>query len=121
MPERAPTRPTGPQDLVDLVVAAAADAPERPAVIAGDAVLTWAELDHEVGRVAHGMVSAGVVAGHRVALAMANRPELVVAYLAVLRVQAVAVPLNPRATADELARMLADIGPLWLVEVVLAE
>ena len=95
---------------MDLVVAAAADAAQQPAVVAGDTVLTWAELDHEVGRVAHGMVSAGVVAGHRVALAMANRPELVVAYLAVLRVQAVAVPLNPRATADELARMLADCG-----------
>ena len=110
MPERAPTRPAGPQDLVDLVVAAAADAPERPALVAGAEVLTWAELDHEVGRVAHGLVTAGVVAGHRVALAMANRPELVVAYLAVLRVQAVAVPLNPRATPDELARMLADCG-----------
>ena len=107
MAERAPTRPT---DLVDLVVAAAADAPERPALVAGETVLTWAELDHEVGRVAHGLVTAGVVAGHRVAIAMTNRPELVVAYLAVLRVQAVAVPLNPRATADELARMLADAG-----------
>ena len=107
MSERAST---GPTDLVDLVVAAAADAPERPALVARGTTLTWAELDAEVGRVAHGLVSAGVVAGHRVALAMVNRPELVIGYLAVLRVQAVAVPLNPRATADELARMLADSG-----------
>jgi long-chain acyl-CoA synthetase len=102
--------PGAPTDLVDLVVAAAATVPQRAALVADGTTLTWAELDEEVGRVAHGLSSAGVVAGHRVALAMANRPEMVVGYLAVLRVQAVAVPLNPRATADELARMLADAG-----------
>ena len=102
--------PGAPTDLVDLVVAAAATVPHRAALVADGTTLTWAELDEEVGRVAHGLSSAGVVAGHRVALAMANRPEMVVGYFAVLRVQAVAVPLNPRATADELARMLADAG-----------
>ncbi|GAB2629220.1 hypothetical protein GCM10027270_16230 [Nocardioides ginkgobilobae] len=102
--------PGAPTDLVDLVVAAAATVPGRAALVADGTTLTWAELDEEVGRVAHGLSAAGVVAGHRVALAMANRPEMVVGYLAVLRVQAVAVPLNPRATADELARMLADAG-----------
>lgn len=102
--------PGAPTDLVDLVVAAAAAVPQRAALVADGTTLTWAELDAEVGRVAHGLSSAGIVAGHRVALAMANRPEMVVGYLAVLRVQAVAVPLNPRATADELARMLADAG-----------
>ena len=104
-----------PTDLVDLVVAAAADAPQRAALVADGSTMTWAELDEEVGRVAHGLASAGVVAGHRVALAMANRPEMVVGYLAVLRVQAVAVPLNPRATADELTRMLADSGARMVV------
>lgn len=96
--------------LADLVSTAATDVPDAVALVHGDVRLTWAVLEEEVARVAHGLVAAGVVAGHRVALAMVNRPELVVSYLAVLRVQAVAVPLNPRATAEEVARMLADSG-----------
>ena len=96
--------------LADLVSTAATDVPDAVALVHGDVRLTWAVLEEEVARVAHGLVAAGVVAGHRVALAMVNRPELVVSYLAVLRVQAIAVPLNPRATAEEVARMLADSG-----------
>lgn len=102
--------PAADATLADLVSTAAADVPEAVALVHGDARLTWAALEEEVARVAHGLVASGVVAGHRVALAMVNRPELVVSYLAVLRVQAVAVPLNPRATAEEVARMLADSG-----------
>jgi long-chain acyl-CoA synthetase len=108
----APATPALPPDatLADLVPAAAAQDAGATALVHGSTRLTWGELEEEVSRVAHGLVAAGVVAGHRVALAMANRPEMVVAYLAVLRVQAVAVPLNPRATAEEVARMLADSG-----------
>lgn len=106
---------SSPTDLVDLVAAAAIEVPDHPALVAGGRTTTWGELDAEVGRVAHGLATAGVVAGHRVGLVMANRPEMVVGYLAVLRVQAVAVPLNPRGTAEELARMLADAGARLVV------
>ncbi|MEO5851502.1 MAG: AMP-binding protein [Nocardioides sp.] len=98
-------------DLAELVAQAAVDAPEDAAVVEADGrSLTWAQLDDAVGRVATGLGAAGVVAGHRVLLAMTNRCELVTAYFGVLRAQAVAVPVNHRASVDELARMLADSG-----------
>ena len=98
-------------DLAELLTQAAVDAPDHRALVEADGrSLTWAELDNEVGRVATGLGDAGIVAGHRVLLAMANRAELVAAYFGVLRAQAVAVPVNPRATISELARMLADSG-----------
>ena len=109
-PASPASAPPAEATLADLVSTAAVDVPDAVALVHGDVRLTWAALEEEVARVAHGLVAAGVVAGHRVALAMVNRPELVVSYLAVLRVQAVAVPLNPRATAEEVARMLADSG-----------
>ena len=63
----------------------------RPAV----GGVTWAELDDEVGRLATGLGAAGIVAGHRVMIALGNRIEFVTTYLGVLRAQAVAVPVNP--------------------------
>lgn len=48
------------------------------------------------------------MAGNRVLIATANRPEFVLAYLAVLRARLVAVPVNPRSATGELLRMVAD-------------
>lgn len=98
-------------DLAELVGRAAVEAPDHPALVeAGGRSMTWAEVEHEVGRVATGLGEAGVVAGHRVLVALGNRIEFVTAYFGILRAQAVAVPVNPRAAVGELARMLADSG-----------
>ncbi len=98
-------------DVAALVSTAAAEAGDRLAVVeAGGRGMTWTELDAEVTRVASGLGAAGIVAGHRVLLALGNRMEFVTAYLGVLRAQAVAVPVNPGSTPDELTRMLADSG-----------
>jgi long-chain acyl-CoA synthetase len=98
-------------DVAGLVSTAAAEAGDRLAVVeAGGRGMTWAELDAEVSRVASGLSEAGIVAGHRVLLAIGNRLEFVTTYLGVLRAQAVAVPVNPTSTQGELSRMLADSG-----------
>lgn len=111
-----PDKPSGHTDLADLVADAAAESPDRLALVeAGGRSLTWAELDDEVGRIATGLGAAGVVAGHRVLIAVGNRIEFVTTYLGVLRAQVVAVPVNPRATAGEIARMIADSGSRMVV------
>ena len=98
-------------DVAALVATAAADAGDRLAVVeAGGRGMTWAELDREVTRVATGLGAAGIVAGHRVLMAVGNRLEFVTTYLGVLRAQAVAVPVNPGSTTSELTRMLTDSG-----------
>ena len=101
----------GIHDVADLVTEAALESPEKLAVVeAGGRSLTWLELDDEVSRVATGLGVAGVVAGYRVLIALANRIEFVTTYLGTLRAQAVAVPVNPHAAVGELARMIADSG-----------
>ena len=103
-------------DLADLVADAAVESPDKLAVVeAGGRSLTWAQLDDEVGRVATGLGAAGIVAGYRVVIAVGNRIEFVTTYLGVLRAQVVAVPVNPRATVGELARMIADSGARMVV------
>src|SRR5688572_2409735 len=74
-------------DVAGLVAEAAADQPDRLAVVeAGGRGVTWAELDHEVDLVASG-----------------------------LGAQASPVPVNPGSTAAELARMIADSGARMVV------
>ena len=103
-------------DVASLVTLAAAENPDKLAIVeAGGRSVTWAALDDEVGRVATGLGAAGIVAGFRVMIATGNRIEFVTTYLGTLRAQAIAVPVNPRATAHELARALADCGARMVV------
>jgi long-chain acyl-CoA synthetase len=98
-------------DVSALVAEAALDRPDVLAVVeARGRSVTWAALEDEVARVATGLGAAGLVAGQRVLIAMGNRIEFVSCYLGALRAQVVAVPVNPRATTGELARMIADSG-----------
>jgi long-chain acyl-CoA synthetase len=110
---------SGPESshlVADLVTLAAARDGARPALVeASGRTLTWADLDGEVGRVATGLGAVGMVAGQRVLLVLDNRLELVTTYLAALRAQLVAVPVNPRAKDDELAWMIADSGARLVV------
>ncbi|WP_210439726.1 class I adenylate-forming enzyme family protein [Nocardioides xinjiangensis] len=103
-------------DISALVEQAAADVPDRQALVeSGGRSLTWAGLEDEVGRLATGLGAHGVRAGQRVMIVVGNRIEFVTTYLAVLRAQVVAVPVDPRSTADEVARMLADSGSRLVV------
>ena len=103
--------------LDDLVSRAAAEAGERAALVeaATGRRTTWAALDAEVSRVAAGLAAGGLVAGYRVVIALTNRIELVTCYLGVLRAGLVAVPVNPRSTTGELARLVADCGARLVV------
>jgi long-chain acyl-CoA synthetase len=103
-------------DVAALVGTAATEAGDRLAVVeAGGRGMTWTELDVEVSRVASGLGASGIVAGHRVLLTLGNRLEFVTAYLGVLRAQAVAVPVNPASTQDELSRMIVDSGSRMVI------
>ncbi len=103
-------------DISAFAAEAAEEVPERQALVESDGrSLTWAQLEDEVGRIATGLGAEGIRAGQRVMLVVGNRIEFVTAYLAVLRAQVVAVPVNPRSVAGEIARMIADSGTRLVV------
>ena len=103
-------------DVSTFVAEAAADVPERQALVeSGGRTLTWAGLEDEVARIATGLGAHGIRAGQRVMIVVGNRIEFVTAYLGVLRAQVVAVPVNPRSTPGEVARMIADSGTRLVV------
>jgi acyl-CoA synthetase (AMP-forming)/AMP-acid ligase II len=72
---------------------------------------TFAQLFALADAVGHQLVhAAGVRPGQRVALAMRNYPEWMAAFIAIVSVGAVAVPLNSWGRAQELEHGLADAG-----------
>ncbi|MGW6056307.1 AMP-binding protein [Streptomyces sp. NPDC055189] len=86
-------------------------APDRPALVFGDEVISYRQLDLLSDRLAGWLDARGVRAGDRVGVQLPNCPQFVIAMLAVLRAGAVHVPVNPMFRAAELGHELRDAGP----------
>ncbi|MEU6371562.1 AMP-binding protein [Streptomyces sp. NPDC046909] len=89
--------------------------PGRPALSFGGRTLTYAELDRRVNQLARTLRNLGVDAGDRVAVLMRNRLEVVESYFAVMRLGAIAVPVNFRMVAAEVRHILSDSGAKVLI------
>lgn len=89
--------------------------PDRSAIVFEDRTISYAELDRMHRRLAGWLVAHGVTAGDRVAVHLPNSPEFVLAFLAVLRVGAVHVPVNPMFQAGELAHEIRDCEPTLII------
>jgi acyl-CoA synthetase (AMP-forming)/AMP-acid ligase II len=97
-------------NLADLFECAADTVPERSALVAGPARLTYRELDEAASRAAHGLAALGVGPGVHVGLALPDGVEHVAAMLGCYKLRAVPVNVNHRYTGDELAYLAADAG-----------
>src|SRR5215471_4429513 len=84
---------------------------KKVALTKGEEIWTYERLVTEVERLARGMAGRGLRKGDRVALHMANLPELIIAYHACFRVGAVAAPLNIRFKTAELRPLLQRLRP----------
>ncbi len=81
-----------------------ADIPREPREI------TYGELEELAERLAAGLETAGLRRGDRVAIISRPRIRYAAAVLAVLKLGAWVVPLDPSFTADELTRLLKHAG-----------
>ena len=93
-------------------LARSADAvPGSPALIFHGAVLTYGELQGQVLELAGWLERvAGVSKGDRVLLYMQNSPQFVIGYYAILRANAVVVPVNPMNRQAELRHLVQSTG-----------
>src|ERR1700735_4117124 len=94
----------------DALMHQAKSQPEGTAFVFHQQVWTYRRLADEAERVARGLAAAGVKAGCRVALHMMNRPEMLIAYFACLRLGAIAAPLRTAFKFAELAPMLQRLS-----------
>jgi fatty-acyl-CoA synthase len=77
--------------------------------------ITYKELDARFDRIAAAFSRLGVSVGGRVGILMANRTEYIEALGGIMRLGAIAVPLNFRLVAAEVAHLLYDSGATLLV------
>ncbi|MBD3658359.1 MULTISPECIES: long-chain fatty acid--CoA ligase [Marinobacter] len=82
--------------------------PDHNAIIFYDAPLSYRRLLAEVEALAGYLQAQGVQKGDRVLLYMQNSPQYVIGYYAILRADAVVIPVNPMNRAAELEHYVAD-------------
>ncbi len=89
--------------------------PNKPALVVaagqGSHVWTYAELHGQANAMAGLLHGLGIRPGDRVALYAHNSGSFVLAYLALLRLGAIMVPINLRYRTRELAHILSDCRP----------
>lgn len=108
-PKRLPRSLTLPATtLWDNLETSARRFPDKPAVVFFGRVYRYAELRRQAERLAARLHALGVRPGDRVLLDMQNCPQLVVAHFAILRANAVVVPVNPMNRAEELKHYILD-------------
>ncbi len=104
-------------NVADLVASAARARPDHAALIdtATHTTLTWRAVDRAVDALATRIAATGVGPGDRVALRLPTSARCAVAFFAILRADAIAVPLNPQAPSGETTPVLEHSGARLLI------
>jgi long-chain acyl-CoA synthetase len=103
------------EPLPRLLLNAAAQTPQAPALIFFGRVFTYQQLSEQAARLAQAFKGQGLAKGERLAILLPNCPQFVISYHAALRLGAVVVPLNPLLSGKEVAQQLAGCGAQRLV------
>jgi fatty-acyl-CoA synthase len=101
--------------IPDLLDELAARHGAREALVGGGRRYTFAQLRAEVRRFAKGLHALGVRKGDKVAILMGNKPEWIVADLAICALGGVMVAVNTWVTARELAYVLRHADASLLI------
>lgn len=91
--------------------------PDAPAIILGERIISYAELDDAVWRAVGWLRGAGIRPGAVVGLIMADQISLLLAMLGLMRLGATAFPLSPSAPALQQEGLLREAG----VRIVLSD
>jgi acyl-CoA ligase (AMP-forming) (exosortase A-associated) len=89
--------------------------PDSPAVMQGEEVLSYAELNVALGITAQNLIYTGIEAGERVALWLPKSIENITTMLAISAAGGVMVPINPLLKPAQVIHILQDSGTRVLI------
>ena len=96
--------------LVDVVRKTAEDYSERTALFFKGSTMSYGEFERQSNALAAALLSLGVDRGDRVALIMPNSPQMLISEFGIWKAGAIAVPMNPLYTLNELEHALNECG-----------
>ena len=96
--------------LQDRLREVAREIPQKQALIAGDRVLTYGELDAATDRMAAALAKRGIQKGDRVTIFMPNSIEFVIAFYGTLKAGGVVNPINAGSKEREVRFQVNDSG-----------
>lgn len=99
-----------PPDLLSLIAAYADRQPAAPAVEMGHRRLSYADLILRTDHLSATLISAGVKVGESVGVCLGRSIDRVTAFLAVLQVGGIFVPLDPALPSERLRYMIETAG-----------
>ena len=105
----------GNATVAELVETAVAEHPDAIALVHLDIELSYSDLNVLANRLAWRLISRGVGPDSVVALAVPRSPEMIVAWLGVLKAGAAYLPIDAGYPADRIAFMLGDARPAVIV------
>ena len=89
--------------------------PDKPAYLFFGRAMSFAALHAQAEALAGWLQAQGLQRGERVAVFLQNCPQYAVAVYAVLRADAVVVPVNPMNRADEFGHCITDPGARFVI------
>ena len=108
-PKRLPHQLTAPQTSLWMnLQISALRFPDKEALVFMGQTWTYAQFMHQAESIASALRKMGVQKGDRVVLDMQNCPQLVITHFAILRLDAVVVPVNPMNRMEELKHYILD-------------
>ena len=108
-PKRLPHKLTAPQTSLWMnLQISAMRFPNKLALVFMGQQWTYSQLQHQAEVIASALSKMGVQKGDRVVLDMQNCPQLVITHFAILRLDAVVVPVNPMNRMEELKHYILD-------------
>jgi len=102
-------------NIADLAEHAIDAVPDRVALICGDEMLTYAQLEEKANRLAHYLIDQGVKKDDKVGLYCRNRIEIVIAMLGIVKAGAILVNVNYRYVEGELRYLFENSDMVALV------
>lgn len=104
-----------PEHLADLLLDTIERRASHLALVHGDVRWTYAELGEHVHDIRQRIARSGFRRGERVLLWLENSPRFVAAWIAVLALRGVAVPLHAQTPIAEVLRLLRNVSATGLV------
>ncbi|MFC5743182.1 non-ribosomal peptide synthetase, partial [Dyella tabacisoli] len=104
--------------LPELFERQAQATPDTIALVFGQHMLSYAELNRRANQLAHRLIDCGVGSEQLIALAMPRSIELVIALLAILKSGAAYLPVDPAYPPERIAAMLNDARPAGILSTV---